>query len=166
MSLLVVSSLCAFEAGTINAGGSLGFASYKSNSDDDATTTLYFSPQVGYFFIDNLSADLLLSYWNEKQGDDTSTSFALGIGARYFYNRFYGGLGFMMESWGDDNYSESANHLELKAGYLLPLVENVFVDLGLKYKMGIGEYGSDGSGDNEESQLGLNVGFQIFFPTK
>jgi len=170
MSLLIVSSLCAFDQGTINPGGSISYTSSKSNSDADAYSLLSISPQVGYFFMPNLSGDVLLSLGNSKQGDYKSSSFALGLGARYFFNNFYGGLGLMMVSYSNDNgFGESkltGNYLNLKGGYLVPVAENVFVDLGLKYQMGFGEYGGDGSGDNEETLLGINAGLQVFFPMK
>lgn len=168
LSLLVVTCVFAFDKGTINPGGTVSFSSAKAHSDADAYTVLAFSPQIGYFVIDNLSADLDLSLVSEKQGDDKASMFAIGIGARYFYNNFYGGLGLMMmsssyeDSWG--NSDVSANFLNLKAGYMVPIVENVFVDAGLKYQMGFGEYGGDGSGDNESSVLTIGAGLQVFFP--
>jgi hypothetical protein len=53
-------------------------------------------------------------------------------------------------------------YLVPKLGYMMPLAENVFVDLGLKYQMGFGDYGGDGSGSNEQSVLHLGVGLQVF----
>lgn len=171
MSLFVLSSLCAFEKGTINPGGSISYMSYKSNADDeDATNMLSIAPQVGYFFIDNLAADLLIDFENMSEGDYKSSSLDIGIGGRYFYKNFYGGLGFMLTSWswddGDFDMKVSANYIDLKAGYLVPIVENVYIDLGVGYEMGMGEYGADGEGDNEESAFGFMAGFQIFFPFK
>jgi len=168
LSLLAVSSLCAFDKGTINPGGSISYTSSKANSDADALSIISFEPQLGYFFMDNICGDLLINYTSMSQGDYSSSDFAVGIGGRYFYNQFYGGLGLMMASssfdLGSGSVSVSANYIDLKAGYLIPIVENVYVDLGLKYDMGFGDYGGDGSGANEESQIGLNVGFQLFFP--
>jgi len=46
----------------------------------------------------------------------------------------------------------------------------VYVDFGLKYQMGLGDYGGDDFEDvpdedkeNEESTFGINIGLQIFF---
>lgn len=168
LSLLIVTCVFAFDKGTVNPGGTISFVSSKYNSNTDTYTEIYFGPQVGYFVIDDLSVDLLLGIMSGKQGDDKDTSFDVGVGARYFYNNFYGGLGFMMNSYKSESnfgdYKWSANYIDLKAGYLVPLAENVFADLGLKYEMGVGEYGGDGSGDNEYTQLTFGAGFQIFFP--
>ncbi len=162
LSIILVTSLAAFEQGTINAGGSISFESYKWHSDADATTTISFAPQVGYFFMDNIAADLLLNYTSISNDGDHSI-FAFGIGGRYFFNQIYGGLGFMMES-SDNEFKQTANYLDIKAGYLHPLVDNVFIDAGLLYRMGVGEYGGDAEGDNEESLFKINIGLQIFFP--
>jgi hypothetical protein len=172
MALLVISGLCAFTKGTINPGGTISYSSYKSYSDDDdAYNVLSFSPQLGYFVIDDLALDLLLNYVSQSEGDASQSGFAIGLGGRYFYKNFYGGLGLKhdMVSWdygaGYDG-SGAANFLDLKVGYLFPIVQNVYVDLGLNYDRGFGKYSGDWSGDNEESTLGLLAGFQIFFPMK
>ncbi len=170
LALFVVSNLCAFDKGTINPGGSISYTSSKYDSDSDTATNFSFSPQVGYFFMENIAGDLMINLSSGKQGDYKNSSFAIGIGGRYFYNQIYGGLGLMMLSSSSDNgsstYKESSNYLNLKAGYLVPVVENVYVDLGLNYKMGMGEYGGDApSGTkNKSTLLGFNVGFQIYFP--
>lgn len=102
----------------------------------------------------------------------------LGVGGRYFHSlpagKLYGGLGiiYLSDSYKYDysksrsSSSSSATYLKLKGGYLLPLVENVYVDLGAKIMVGFGDYGGDASGPNKESQLGVDAGLQIFFPGK
>ncbi|MBW6515322.1 MAG: hypothetical protein K0B81_01735 [Candidatus Cloacimonetes bacterium] len=131
-----------------------------------------FAPQFGYFFVDNLVADFLLNYERLSSDDWSSSTFSIGVGGRYFYNQLYGGLGFMMQFYSeeDDWYGDfkySANYLDFKAGYLLPVVQNVFVDFGLGYALGLGKYGGDYDiYDNEESIFGIYVGLQIFFPAR
>ena len=164
---LLFTSVYAFEQGTINLGGNIGFSSYKSNSDDDdSETTISIAPNGGYFFIDNISGDLMINFSNATEGDYKSSRLQIGFGGRYFINQMYAGLGFMMGSGSSDSEvgetELSANFLNLKAGYLMPLAENVYVDLGLDYLMGIGEYGGDREGDNEESKFEVKAGLQIF----
>jgi hypothetical protein len=169
MVLTIVSILCAFPKGTINPGGQVYFQSYKADSDADAMTTIAIMPQVGYFFIDNLAADVLVNYISQSQGDDSASQFDIGLGARYFYNKFYGGLGFLHNSMSWENgvdIKKSGNYLELKGGYLLQPARNVYLDLGLKYRMGLGKYGGDFDEiDNEESMLMIGAGLQIFYHT-
>ena len=165
ITLLIVTGLCAFEKGTLNPGGTVSYTSYKFDADADAESIISFAPQVGYFFIDNLAGDLMINFENWTQGDDSANDIGVGIGARYFYNNFYGGLGFMYHSCTDiAEFNETSMFINVKAGYMVPIVENVCIDLGLKYKMGLGEYGGDASGDNNESTLGFMAGLQIFFP--
>jgi len=190
LALIIASSVCAFTKGTINPGGTVSFTSFKPNSDEKAITMFSITPQVGYFIIDDFSADVLLNYMYEGQnGDEHESEYStsllgIGIGGRYFYpvepGKIYGGMDFLYNSfsWEDEYDGEkydgnrNAMYLDLKAGYLFPVVENVYVDFGLKYQMGLGDYGGDDYEDaldeykeNEESSFGINIGLQIFIPT-
>ena len=133
---------------------------------------------MGYFVIDNLSADVLIKSESDYNEENSSSALGIGIGGRYFYpiapGKIYGGLDFLYNtnSWkeGDDGGGWNAMYLDLKAGYVLPIVENVYVNLGLKYQMGLGDYGGDyyenvpdEYKENEESTFGFNLGLQIFF---
>lgn len=170
LALLVVSSVFAFTKGTINPGGSVSFYSYKYNSDADATTVISLLPQCGYFVVDNLVVDLLLNYTTTSQDDVDMSTFGGGVGGRYFYTllpgKLYGGLGFLYnnDSYddGEEDISVGSTYLNIKAGYLVPIAENVYIDFGAKYDLGFGSYGGDGEGDNEESRFGVNVGLQAF----
>jgi len=171
VTMFLVSGLCAFERGTINVGGIASYTSYKEDSDADARNYITIAPQVGYFFIDNLAADLIFALQTYSTEGYSNSTFDIGLGGRYFYKNFYGGLALMHEAysydeegWGDG--SGSANYLSLKGGYLFPIARNVFVDFGAHYHMGLGDYGGDWDGKNEESEFGLNVGFQIFYKIK
>jgi len=174
LCLLFITSIFAFEKGTKNIGGSISYQSQKWNSDTDAASILTIAPHGGYFFIDNLCADLLINFLSMDDGyDDKETGFNFGIGARYFYNNIYGGAGFLMQSNSGESvddydgtkydYNFSANFLNFQLGYLVGLVENVYLDLGFDYSMGMGEYGGDWTGDNEQSLLNFGAGLDIFF---
>ena len=186
LALIIASSVCAFTKGTINPGGTVSFTSYKPNSDQKAITKFGITPQVGYFVIDNLAADVLINYTYEGQSksdyhDEYSASFlGIGIGGRYYYpvepGKIYGGMDILYNitkiKVGSIDNDYNAKYLDLKAGYLFPVVENVYVDFGLKYQMGLGDYGGDDYEDvpdkykeNEESIFGFNIGLQIFIPT-
>lgn len=64
---LLASVVFAFPAGTLNLGGDAGFSSYKADSDAKALNIIYFNPNIGYLFMDNLSADLLLLFMSSSQ---------------------------------------------------------------------------------------------------
>ena len=175
LAFLVVSSVYAFEAGTKNVGGRFEFESIEI--DKNSAGTVYFTiyPIIGYFFMNNVCADILLEYTYEddKDYDKKVNDFGLGIGGRYFYKNIYGGAGFLMEfgnEEGTDNdghdFEEetSANYLYFIAGYLYPIAGNVYLDAGFSYEMGIGKYGGDLKGtDNEQSSFGFGAGVDIFF---
>ena len=169
LAFLVASSVLAFEAGTKNVGGFIEWQSIKHDKDCDGVTYFTIFPMVGYFFMDNICADILLEYssWDDKDWEVKGSDFGLGIGGRYFFNNIYGGAGFLMESAKTENgtdYEISGNYLYFLAGYLYPIAENVYVDIGFDYFMGMGEYGGDGEGsDNEQSGFGFGAGLDIFF---
>ena len=167
--LMVASSVYAFEAGTKNVGGWIEWESIKIDSDTDPITALSIYPWIGYFFMDNICVDIMLEYTSVNYGetDVKETEFGLGIGGRYFYNNIYGGAGFLMESSkneNDDDWEESGNYLLFLAGYLYPITDNVYVDLGINYFMGIGKYGGDLEDyDNEASGFGFYTGIDVYF---
>jgi hypothetical protein len=169
IALTLVTVLCAFPKGTINPGGTISYSSYKFTSDSDATNIITIAPQVGYFVINKLAVDGLVDYLNLSQGDSKQTQFGIGLGARYFFNKLYGGLGLLYSSINFDDgivdVTTSGNYLELKGGYLLQPARNVYLDLGLKYRMGIGDYGADSEGKNEETILMIGAGLQVFYKT-
>ena len=127
VTLFLVSGLCALEKGTINIGGNASYTSFKANSDAEALNTITFAPQVGYFFIDNLAADLIFQFVSQAEDEASVSAFDIGLGGRYFYKNFYGGLSLMheMASWdnGLTDGSGSGNYLGLKAGYLFPIAK-------------------------------------------
>ncbi len=187
LAVFAVGALSAFNQGTINPGGYVAISSEKSDSDDDATTSIVVAPQIGYFVIDNLAVDLLLNVGTASQSSDgydySATSLGIGLGARYFFLNFYGGLGFNYESFStkeevskvEEKYSASAMYITPKIGYVLPLASNVYADFGLNYRMGIGKakgslevanVETEWDSDNEYSKLQFMAGLQIFFPKK
>jgi len=168
ITLLIIGSLSAFQEGTINVGGSLSYAATKLNEDADTLTELSFKPQFGYFVMDNLVGDVIFELSHLKQGDHGETLFLLGIGGRFFVDRFYAGAAFLQEGYrytfkGSSAYKWSASYLELKTGHLIPVVDMLYVDLGVNYRFGIGEYGGDVAGDNEWTQFRFMSGLQFFF---
>jgi hypothetical protein len=168
LSLLVVSSVFAFTQGSMLVGGTAGLNITKSDSDDDPTTTISLFPQLGYFVIDKLCADLIVKAELRTDGDDSVNALGIGLGGRYFFDKLYGGLDFQYQQANFDyemggKSKTTAMYGTLKGGYLFPLAEMAFVDLRGSYQMGLGDYGGDSSGKNETSGLGFNAGLQVLF---
>jgi hypothetical protein len=165
LSILLVSSLAAFEKGTVNMGGMISFNSYKIDSDADAVNTFMVMPYGGYFITDNIMAEAILAYNHENSDsyEDPYNGFGFGLGGRYFYNNIYGGVGFKITSEDNGVTDYSAKYLQFKGGYLFNIAKNVYLDLGAVYDMGIGEYGGDLEDfDNEQSDFTIGLGIEVF----
>ncbi|MEO5979466.1 MAG: outer membrane beta-barrel protein [Chryseolinea sp.] len=77
--------------GSVSLGGGFNFGASKDQNpgNDDKTTSFSFSPQVGYFVVDNFEVGLALSLStvNQKPGDGTDykdSGFGIGPFARYY----------------------------------------------------------------------------------
>ncbi|MCB5268250.1 MAG: hypothetical protein PHU99_04030 [Candidatus Cloacimonetes bacterium] len=165
-SLLVVTSMFAFTQGAMLVGGTAGLSIEKDNSDDDPATRISLYPQLGYFVIDKLCADLIVKVETMSQDEDTETTLGAGIGGRYFFDNLYAGLDFLYQQKSSDKefvgkHKETAMYGTLKGGYLFPISSKTFVDLRGQYMMGLGDYGADRSGKNESSLFGFVAGLQI-----
>ncbi|MDP8220024.1 MAG: hypothetical protein P9X26_01665 [Candidatus Stygibacter frigidus] len=162
--MLFLASAYGFEKGTVNVGGNVSYSSVKAYSDADASSTFLFSAQTGYFLSDNITFDIGFDITIMDDEYDSVTLLGFDIGGRYFTDdMFYLGPKFMRQSMSYES-TISAQYLQIGAGYLAPIVYNVvYLDLGVSYTFGIGEYGGDGFGDNEESMFSFGAGFEFFF---
>jgi hypothetical protein len=173
VTLFTISGLCAFQQGTINPGGTISYSSHSYKSGSDPVTFVQVAPQVGYFMADNLAIDLMVNYqgydYGNNEDSDTSgydySTLGLGLGFKYYYDNFYGGAGLVLQSYKDD-LSYQSRYVQLNIGELLPLAKSVYLDFGLAYSLGFGNYTGDAVGTNKETQLDLFMGIQVFIPTK
>jgi hypothetical protein len=156
----------AFEKGTKSIGGNVGFSSSRYVSGDDFVKTLSISPMLGYFVMDNLLLEVSPSFrlsW--KEGFDTGVGYGLGIGGRYFVKKFYAGFMFDYNTSGTKGHMGNSKNISLLAGYLMPIVKNIFLNMGLNYRLGIGN-GKTSSGhsyNNDTKILSARAGINIFF---
>lgn len=169
LALVVVCSAFAFTKGTNYLGGSASFSSSKENSDAEALTILTLRPELGVFILDNSSLDLIFKFESQSQGDLRLSVVGIGIGTKYYWNKFYAGIDFQHQSsslitsdWKNKS-STSAMFLDPKVGYLAPLIPHAYLDLGASYLMGIGHYGGGSSKDNETRYLSFHIGLQFLF---
>ena len=146
-------SFAQFTKETKSAGGTLGWAS--STYDGDAlATTLMIAPSVGYFVIDNVGVNVGLAMVTvTPDGGDGVTSTAFGLGAKYYMNNMYAGGSY--NSSKADADADAMATLLIEAGYLYGLSDNVFLDAGFNYSMGMG--------DNKAGGMSLAVGVVTFF---
>ncbi len=178
LCLLVTTSVFAFDTGEKLVWADASFTSYKPDKDIDATTTFNIDTAVSYFLMKDISLDVILAwqsqkspYWYMKDGTQTTSDIFLGLGGSFFVKSFYVHGAFLYnlyssktEMKSDDTWTSNAMYLTLGGGYLFPLIENVFIDIGANYTMGLGEYSGDAEGDNTESQFGVGAGFVVNLP--
>ena len=154
LGLMISFSYAQFTQGTMSAGGSLSWTSL-TNDGDAMSTTMLIAPSVSYFAIDNLSAsfNLNMNTYTPEGGDgETSTSF--GLGAKYYMNGIYGGGSYNSSTPPGDDAEASAT-LIIELGYLYGLSDNVYLDAGFDYHMGMG--------DNKVGGMMLGLGVATFF---
>lgn len=138
-------------------GGSLGFTSSTQKESDDPgstkTTVFQLSPNIGYFFINNLAAGLNLnassSHYSTSSAlggnSSTVTYFTAGPFVRYYFNTSPHVKLFVHgdASWGSEKYSNNSDQdvpsvpiamYNGKAGAALFLSPNVALELTAGYQ--------------------------------
>ena len=186
VAIMAVSAVFAFQPSSMLVGGTFEYKSEKADADADAVKTIAFQPQLAGLVLENLSADLILSYGSTKgvpvhnllipgvpviATKDTS-HFGIGVGARYFpILTLYGGADFAYEintektkflTGSSTKEKYNAMYLTPKIGYMVPVLPNAYLDLQGYYKLGLGEYTGDKEDTkNEESALGFRLGVQV-----
>jgi len=176
--LLITASAFAFDPGEKLIWGEVGFSSIKEDKDCDPYSVFNLDTMVGYFLMKDISIDVVLSWNNyhykETYDKESSTynysDILIGLGGSFFIKNFYVGTHFLYEllseksEYSKDEESGNAMFLEFDGGYLVPLIENVFIDIGANYVMGIGEYGGDAEGDNTYSSFNVGAGIVVNLP--
>nr|MBC8526932.1 hypothetical protein [Candidatus Cloacimonadota bacterium] len=176
--LLITASAFAFDPGEKLIWGAVDFSSIKMDKDCDPYSVFNLDTMVGYFLMKDISLDVVLSWYNYHYKSDDKSSYTynlsdiyIGLGGSFFIKNFYVGAHFLYELMGekdtyksDDTSNANAMFLEFDGGYLVPLIENVFIDIGANYMMGIGEYGGDAEGDNTYSEFSVGAGIVVNLP--
>ena len=152
VTLTVSMSFGQWTKGTKSAGGTLSWSS-SSYDGEAVSSTLTINPEVGYFAMDNLGVNfgLLMATVTPEVGDGVTTT-AFALGAKYYMNSMYAGGSFSSLTVGE---ADGMSSLLIEAGYLHGLSDNVYLDAGLDYSMGMG--------DNKNGSMTLGVGVVTFF---
>ncbi len=135
---------------------------FKEHPDTDRRDTIVFSPQLGYFVLEDLSADLLLNFSKVSHGELEREEVHYGIGFRHFINQIYIGAGYMEKRTETYNHEIISGHINAKLGYMLPLSDYIFLNLSADYLKGIGEYRGDTSGNNKQEEFKFKLGIDIY----
>lgn len=180
LCLLTALSAFAFEKGTKGIGGTVFFDGYK---EADYRPTLYnfsLAPRVSYFLFKNFSIDVEI-FFNTSWGKEysTRTGLGFGLGGRYFFKKFYGGIFFNYTGtrkkenyYYEGQYEQSyywrmVKELTFKAGRMFGIARNIYIDLGVYYNIGLGKMTSSIEGlvdyENNRKRFGTLAGIAIFF---
>ena len=173
--LLITTSVFAFDTGTKIIAGSVYYNSHKFNEDIDATNTFTLEGGGSYFLMPNISLDLLLMWQSVSQpymkgSTSTISNIFLGAGGSYYFGNIYAMAAILYKIYSSkcdskgDPWTQNGMYLGFGVGYLLPVVENVFVDIGANYRMGLGKYSGDAEGDNKETDLSIGAGLVVAIP--
>ena len=165
-----------FGKGRMMVGGEVTYSSTSTtltvsgNDTDTDSSTLRFAPTFGYFIMPNIAIIGQLIYQSDSVDDDDSSTFGLGVGARYYMamGKFnvYGGamLGYTTTDLGNDT-TASGFQINIHGGGLYMLGPNWGVDAGLQITYTIGDMEMGG---NSADLTSLNfllgyLGVQVFF---
>jgi hypothetical protein len=159
-TLISFSGKSQINQGAVLIGGSTYF-NYNFPNGAKANSQFNFSPNAGVFIVENMAIGASFSYQVIQGG--SSLSIAPFMRA-YYKDNFYGqlqvGYGRTSMSVGGSTVTSSGLNSELDLGYTIFLSDQIALDPALYYNfyMNGSKYGG--------SNLGLKLGFQIFFNRK
>lgn len=139
------------EGGTMLAGGGASFNTFLPKSGE-STTSLSITPQFGLAFADNFVAGA----WFQFQSASSFRGMSIAPFLRYYMKNFFvqGGYGYSYNKSGD--FKTEGSIVDLELGYAAFLNDNIALEPALYYNANFdgGYVGSD---------LGIKIGFQIYF---
>ena len=147
------------------AGGSVGFESSKyADQDDSKTTNFQFSPNAGYFFLQNFAGGLRVTIQTEKvKGSDADNNLLFAPFVRYYFLPATQKVNVLADaSYGfgsrkSDGESDGYNQFAFSAGPAIFLSQHTGLEFLLQYRSA----GGDAIGDDRWNNFGLNIGFQV-----
>lgn len=157
--LLGFSNLSAQQVGqgSIMLGGTFNFESRSWDDDFLGDATLFeFSPNVGFFPVDNLGIGLSMAYIRFKfdDFDDTDKAIRLGPYARYYvFQGLFPQVQYIWEKYEDGFSSES----ETESGFILSLGYSFFLNSSIAIEPSIYYHTMDSF-----NSYGMKIGVQAF----
>jgi hypothetical protein len=167
---VTVVSVSAMAQGNINKGnlligGQAGFSSSSMKDVDGSTTSIEFSPNIGYFFANQFAGGLRLSFDSMKESDENETASSVSFAPflRYYFMPAANKVNLFADAsygFGSMKYGESVsfNQFSIMAGPSFFLNPSTALEVGLGYTS---QGGDAFGGDTRLNTIGLKVGFQI-----
>jgi hypothetical protein len=168
----IILSSAMFAQGNINKGnvmlgGMAGFESKTSSTEDGSITTINFSPNVGYFFMNQFAGGLRFNLLSVKfsEDEDGSSQFEFGPFVRYYFmspakkTNFFLDASYGFGSLSEGGESASYNSFSFVGGPSIFLTPSTALEFGIGYSsMGGEEVFGD---DSRLNTFAIKVGFQI-----
>jgi len=164
--------------GTVELGGTLGFNSTTQVSNgeaaDESSTTIFFNPYFGYFFINSLEVGIIPTFSSSSFGDQSQNNFGVLLAPAYnfdlgncWYPFIEGRIGYNTSSQDDgndqtDDPSFSGLSWGFRGGVKAQVGNNALVNVGVFYSnvtMNPENWEGDRNGQNV---FGIEVGVAIF----
>jgi hypothetical protein len=164
--------------GTVELGGTLGFNSTTQVSNgeaaDESSTTIFFNPYFGYFFINSLEVGIIPTFSSSSFGDQSQNNFGVLLAPAYnfdlgncWYPFIEGRVGYNTSSLDDgDDQTEDPSFSGLawgfRGGVKAQVGNNALVNVGVFYNnvtMNPENWEGDRNGQNV---FGIEAGVAIF----
>lgn len=165
LTVSVIAASAQINQGQWLVGGSANFTSSKQG--DSKWTDITFSPNAGYFFINNFAGGLRLNVASEKEsGSDASTLFTAAPFVRYYFLpsaqkvNIFADAQYGFGSGKQGGESASINEYQIAAGPAVFLSPNTALEFTVFYESMGGKY-FEGLGSDRQNSFGVNIGFQI-----
>ena len=165
LTVSVIAASAQINQGQWLVGGTANFTSSKQG--DAKWSDLTFSPDAGYFFINNLAGGLRVNITNHKpDGGDATTFLAVAPFVRYYFLPAAQKVNILADaqygfgSGKEGGTSASINMYQISAGPAVFLTPNTALEFTLFYSSTGGKFYTDGGLDRMNA-FGVNIGFQI-----
>ena len=154
--------------GVYTVGGSISLSAISEEDDDDTIIIFALSPNVGYFFIDNIYTSLLLSYSYYSSGSNSSNLYGFGPMVRYYFNgeklHPYLGASYLYNYYKYDNSSKNSSSdytLMIGADYFVTKYFAFEASADYTFRNNHSESGSF-SNDRKSKLFNLSIGARYF----
>jgi hypothetical protein len=145
-------------------GGSAGFSSSKVKDADASTTFINITPNVAYFFMDDLAIGVRVNFTSTSYDGDSESNFGFGPYARYYVtDPIFIQAGIDFEDATLDLNSlfagEGSTTIHAAVGYSWFLNNGVAIEPSLYINI---YNGDEDIQDADLTRFGLNIGVQAF----
>lgn len=165
LTVSVIAASAQINQGQWLVGGNANFTSNKQG--DSKWTVITFSPNAGYFFINNFAGGLRLGISSEKEsGSDASSIFTVAPFLRYYFLpsaqkvNIFADAQYGFGSGKAGGSSASINEYQISAGPAVFLSPHTALEFTVFYESMGGKY-FEGLSSDRQNAFGVNIGFQI-----